>query len=121
MNKFVLFSGPSGNAFRLSGDLLRDAPDFPVQLKIERPYKLFYRAIDDNFPGLEGCGSEWRLAVHALAEKIEASLADTDDAKRERVILDYVIFLRSAANESWKPWAERHINKILGLKKPSSA
>jgi hypothetical protein len=85
---------------------------FPeCHLKLEKLDKLAFRAIDTDFPGIEGLGTDWRLAVCALADKIEASLQESKDGDRERNILRYAEFLRGIGNEPWKPWEDREINQ----------
>jgi hypothetical protein len=89
-----------------------EALGFPgCHLKLENLGKLAFRAVDSDFPGLEGLGTDWRLAVCALADKIEASIKDGEDVARERSILKYAEFLRGVGNEPWQPGEEREIDQ----------
>jgi hypothetical protein len=67
--------------------------------------------VDSDFPGLEGLGTDWRLAVCALADRIEASIQEGEDAAREHNILKYAEFLRGVGNEPWQPGEDREINQ----------
>ena len=64
----------------------RERGNRECHLKLEKLGKLAFRAVDSDFPGLEGLGTDWRLAVCALADRIEASIQEGEDAARERNI-----------------------------------
>jgi hypothetical protein len=77
-----------------------DSPE--CHLKLEKLDKLAFRAVDSDFPGLEGLG----------ADKIEAPISEGQDDSRERNTLSYVEFLRGIGNEPWQPWEDREINQM---------
>lgn len=65
-------------------------------LQVETLSESLVRVTDAGFPGLEGFGTEWRLAASDLADKIEQSRDDRDS-------LNYAEFLREFSNHPRVP------------------